>query len=462
MINFTVEEALANLKDPLHPMYIKKDVEENSDSEAGSGFSGGGIDSSTNLANGFTKESWKEFCDKYELRYFTSYEDVGDLYDVYVNFETCVIIVFDSEEMEIDDVYWNDSNGELQYESLCGGTLEPIYEAMMHAMFPKQASKLFTYLVHLDYSEKFFPARQEDSTIWELLEEKIRYLETEENAEFIDKVSRLILVKVDDDAKASSSVDVDRGEFVFRQNVHGDGSYSEDLLEVEEVKKTYVELLVHDQGLGNHSIYTYRSDFWDNFGRIADLESEVIVFLLELFDNVLNEEIIEAVVQQKKFEGEPAFTRYAASDEHAEICTPHFELCCFAMFSRDLTIRFIFRDLREGFVKDEKEQTFAEGFYTDVFLPVALDTQNSELAGLNLLSFFCAKLREELLKLHLFTEKVSEVFANVEQNISIVTAAVESRINSMADSEDLSDTKEEENNSGGGLFTGVMNLFNTN
>ena len=91
-----------------------------------------------------------------------------------------------------------------------------------------------------------------------------------------------------------------------------------------------------------------------------------------------------------------------------------------------------------------------------------MDTQNSELAGLNLLSFFCAKLREELLKLHLFTEKVSEVFANVEQNISIVTAAVESRINSMADSEDLSDTKEEENNSGGGLFTGVMNLFNTN
>ncbi len=43
MINFTVEEALANLKDPLHPMYIKKDVEENSDSEAGTGFSGGGL-----------------------------------------------------------------------------------------------------------------------------------------------------------------------------------------------------------------------------------------------------------------------------------------------------------------------------------------------------------------------------------------------------------------------------------
>lgn len=405
---------------------------------------------------------WEEFCDKYGLSFFTSYKDVGSSYDVYVNFDTCVIVEFNSEEMEASAVYWNDSNGELQCKSLYSSTIEPIYEAMMHAMFPKQASKLFTYLFHLDYSEKFFPARQEDSVIWELLEEKIRYLETEETAEFIDKVSQLILVKVDDDAKTSLSVDVDQGEFVFRQNVQGDGSYHDNLLEVTEIGKTYVELLVHDRVLGGHSIYTYRSDFWDNFGRIADLESEVIVFLLELFDNVLNEEIIEAVVQQKKFEGEPAFTRYAASDEHAEICTPHFELCCFAMFSRDLTIRFRFRDLREGFVKDEKEQTFAEGFYTDVFLPVALDTQNSELAGLNSLSFFCAKLRDELLKLHLFTEKVSEVFANVEQNISIVTAAVESRINSMADSEDLSDTKEEENNSGRDLFTGVMNLFNSN
>lgn len=422
----------------------------------------GGLDSSTNLANSFTEELWEEFCDKYGLSFFTSYKDVGSSYDVYVNFDTCVIVEFNSEEMEASAVYWNDSNGELQCKSLYSSTIEPIYEAMMHAMFPKQASKLFTYLFHLDYSEKFFPARQEDSVIWELLEEKIRYLETEETAEFIDKVSQLILVKVDDDAKTSLSVDVDQGEFVFRQNVQGDGSYHDNLLEVTEIGKTYVELLVHDRVLGGHSIYTYRSDFWDNFGRIADLESEVIVFLLELFDNVLNEEIIEAVVQQKKFEGEPAFTRYAASDEHAEICTPHFELCCFAMFSRDLTIRFRFRDLREGFVKDEKEQTFAEGFYTDVFLPVALDTQNSELAGLNSLSFFCAKLRDELLKLHLFTEKVSEVFANVEQNISIVTAAVESRINSMADSEDLSDTKEEENNSGRDLFTGVMNLFNSN
>lgn len=43
MINFTVEEALADLKDPVHPMYVKKDVEENPNSEAGTEFSGGGL-----------------------------------------------------------------------------------------------------------------------------------------------------------------------------------------------------------------------------------------------------------------------------------------------------------------------------------------------------------------------------------------------------------------------------------
>lgn len=42
MVSFTVEEALANLKDPLHPQFIKKDMEEEQNSTEGTNSFGGG------------------------------------------------------------------------------------------------------------------------------------------------------------------------------------------------------------------------------------------------------------------------------------------------------------------------------------------------------------------------------------------------------------------------------------
>lgn len=43
MVSFTVEEALANLKDPLHPQFIKKDMEEEQNSTEGTNSFGGGL-----------------------------------------------------------------------------------------------------------------------------------------------------------------------------------------------------------------------------------------------------------------------------------------------------------------------------------------------------------------------------------------------------------------------------------
>lgn len=350
-------------------------------------------------------------------------------HDTYVNYETCAVVEFDSKEMKISSVYWEDSKGELHYESLYKETLEKLHEGLMHAVFPKKAAKLFTELVQIDHFENFFPARDGSSVCWELLQPKIECRQDDDNKEFVDRVCQLISVKIDEDAEKSSSVNIDLGEFVFRQNVEGDGSYHEDVLEVIELGRTYVKLLVHDT-LEDHSIYTYRGDFWHNFGVIASLESEVVAFLLDLFDNVLNGDIVEAIVQNRRYEEQPSFTRYSCEGDSACIYTTHFELSCSSVLG--FNVYFRLRDLREGFIKTEKEQVCAEGFYTDALLPYALDSQNSEPDGINRLSFFCTKLREELVKLHLMTDEIISVFNEVEENIARVGEALEIRLSALA------------------------------
>lgn len=429
MVSFTVEEALANLKDPLRPQFIKKDMEEEQNSTEGTNSFGGGLDASSNLANSFTDESWEEFCDRYKLRYFGTGGDRMFPHDTYVNYETCAVVEFDSKGMKILSAYWEDSKGELQYESFYEDTLEKFHEGLMHAVFPKKATELFTELVQLDHFENFFPARDGSSTLWELLQSKIECQQDDDNKEFVDRVCQLISVQIDEDAEKSSSVNVDLGEFVFRQNVKGDGSYHDDVLEVIELGRTYVKLLVHDT-LESHYIYAYRGDFWHNFGVIASLESEVVAFLLDLFDNVLNGYIVEAIVQSRRYEEQPHFKRYSCNDGSTNIYTTHFELSCSSVLG--FNVYFRLRDLREGFNRGEKEQVCAEGFYTDALLPYALDSQNSEPDGINRLSFFCAKLREELVKLHLMTDEIIDIFNEVEGNIDRVEEALEVRLSAVA------------------------------
>lgn len=307
MVNFTVEEALANLKNPFRPEYVKKAIADNSLSKEGVTVPG-------NLANKFTEKTWKEFCNKYGLKLFNVQHDsmLGDT-KIYANYDTCAVVRFKTNRMQISGFYWTDSTGEYHYICLEEEDLSEFFDNYFHAVFPKEANNCFIVLADCSSERiRFFPPRDKGSAIWELVYQNISGMGNDENSDFIDKVCSVIKTEIDADTKESASVEAVEGEKVFRINVGSDGSYADRCLEVVSVGNTYVKLLYRDT-LGTHSIYTYRGEFWNNFERTEKLKPELTIFILKLFSNILDESIINTILKQEEYKGEISFTRYTAA-----------------------------------------------------------------------------------------------------------------------------------------------------
>ncbi len=422
MVNFTVEEALANLKNPFWPAYVKKDTADNSLSKEGVTVPG-------NLVNKFTEETWKEFCNKYGLKLFNVQHDSmsGDT-RIYANYDTCAVVMFKTDRMQISGFYWADSAGEYHSTNLVDEDLSGFFDNYFHAVFPKKANNCFIVLADCSPQRYyFFPSRDKGSTIWELVYKNISSIENDENSDFIDKVCSVIKTEVDEDIRESVSVEIKKGEKVFRINIGSDGSYADSCLEVVSVGNTYVELL-YKETLGVHSIYTYRGEFWNNFERTEKLKPELTIFILKLFSNILDEGIINSILKQEEYKGEISFTGYAAGSGFLQLYSERFKVDCnLGLLDPDDFHVFVkLNDSRKNFEQDVKNKVWAEGFYTDILLALALGNCEAFAEGIINLSKFCEALKKALIGQYLFFDSVASIFSDVEKNVMKVLKFLES------------------------------------
>ena len=415
MVNFTVAEALANLKNPFRPEYVKKDIADNSLSKEGVTVPG-------NLANKFTEETWKEFCNKYKLKLFNVQHDsiLGDT-GIYVNYDTCAVVRFKTNKMQISGFYWTDSAGEYHSTYLGEENLSEFFDNYFHAVFPDKVNNCFVKLVEdnpLRFS--FFPPRDKGSTIWELVYQNISDKRNDKNSDFIDKVCSVIKTETDADTKESASADAVEGEKVFRINVGSDGSYADRCLEVVSVGNTYVELL-YKEGHSAHSIYTYRGEFWNNFERSEKLKPELTIFILKLFSNILNEDIINSILKQEEYKGKISFTGYAADSGFLRLYSERFRVDCNLglLDPGDFHVFVKLNDSRKSFGQNVENKVWAEGFYTDILLALALGNCEASIfaEGIINLSKFCDALKKALSEQYLFFDSIASIFSDVDRNV---------------------------------------------
>lgn len=418
MVSFAIEEALANLTNPFDPKYTKKDVTEDTAQQ-------GGDYESQNLANNFTEETWKEFCSKYKFNYFNSLNGPLGSTDIYVNYDTCLVIKFNSKEKRISGFFWIDSRGEYHSDSLISGNLSTFYDNYFRAVFPKEVNNSFIYLINYDFSEyRFFPSRHDDSIVWEIVYKELNNLKNDENSDFVDKVCSIIKLKVDEDTKESANVKVEEGEKVFRYNIRGDSSYCDGALTVVSVESTYVGLYFSD-GIIKGTIYTRRGEFWKNFKKIEELESELLSFMLKTFKNVLNSQIINSIIEQKEYQGEVSFTRYRSSSGFLRFYSKRLMIMCANphIFIEEFSVSIkLIKDSSE----DREVENWTEGFYTDILLALALGHYEIFEDNIRNLFDFCKQLRIALGEKYLLFDSVESILSDVQNNIITVQKFLES------------------------------------
>jgi len=408
MAVFTVKEALLNVKDPMHPKVVKKDLQGSPIQQA--------AQENENLANEFTGDSWKEFCKKMGLRYFGIRQSFGlSSEDVYVNYDTCAIVMYDGEKRKISSCDYVDSGGKYCDCYVKDSDLSKVYDALLHAVFPKEISPLFKELMPKEAGH-FFPSRgNNDNIVWEEVSKGLEGLRTFDNSDFLDRVLTIINEKVAKDAAECSNVDVEVGQTVFRVNVQGDRSYSDTILEVISVGETLIEISKVSYTLHPNDVkhITYRADFWKNFAKAEELEPELCSFLLTVFDNVLNGDIIQAITDQKEYSGQFSFVQYENYNSIDPACIlqdSRFRIN-YSYFMGKPTCHFALCN-----AKHKSDSSFAEGFYTDIFLAFVSGDYSNWVNGMRELLQFILSLEDELSDLCLCTGEVSNIFDEVKEN----------------------------------------------
>ena len=487
MISFTIEEALANLENPFKPKFLKKEVNvpQKVEREGQEGLD------ATNMANSFTKESWQEFCEKFNLHYFASQSDsITDVeYQLFVNYDNCVVIKFCSSKMYISTLCWTDFECTAHCDLLFMQDLSSFYANFYHATFPKSADTTILNLCMLSSEQRpvFFPCSSQvnENANWEEVRENILQLSTKENSMFVQRVCKLIDGELAKLSEMSKIVTVSVGDLVFRKNIVGDGSYGDKVLKIIDVFDTYVKYYT---GIGERNQAmaakynekcAFKGDFWDNFERLDVIISDLLSLILDIFGNVLNANIVESILIGKKWEGEVAFTRYESSSEFVKFKSNHFEISFFKGLRSPNEIRTsvgISKHIVEDCSEYREDSVYAEGFYTDALLVYALGYSEDCYKQFDFLKGLITQLQDGLRERELLSSAIEQVLADALSNVNKVieyaitrdTEPPESRllanvmeqevVDNLSDSLDNSNIFDEENTSKG-IMHGILSAF---